>query len=131
MSSSGQKRGRVRRLSTFGGEADVGPSELLGELLVNPPATVVTTPNPAPSKTTCDRAAWYNHGPDMPSSRAKLTVGDLKSELSRWSDETPVTFRSPLQEQEFRFYLYRPADNLLVLEINEFSETAPVALPSS
>jgi hypothetical protein len=31
-----------------------------------------------------------------------LTFGDLKSELSRWSDETPVTFRSPLNEQEFR-----------------------------
>jgi len=29
---------------------------------------------------------------------AILTVGDLKSELSRWSDETPVTFRSPLRE---------------------------------
>jgi hypothetical protein len=33
-----------------------------------------------------------------------LTVGDLKSELSRWSGETPVMFRSPLKEQEFRFY---------------------------
>jgi hypothetical protein len=37
-----------------------------------------------------------------------LTVGDLKSELSRWSDETPVTFHSPLKEQEFRFYRYGP-----------------------
>jgi hypothetical protein len=45
-----------------------------------------------------------------------LTVGDLKSELSRWADETPVTFRSPLNEQKFRFYRYRPAENLLVLE---------------
>ena len=60
-----------------------------------------------------------------------LTVGDLKSELSRWSDETRVTFCSPLKEQEFRFYRYRPGENLLVLEINEFPETAPVALPSS
>jgi hypothetical protein len=32
-----------------------------------------------------------------------LTVGDLKTELSRWSDETPVNFYSPLREQEFRF----------------------------
>jgi hypothetical protein len=48
-----------------------------------------------------------------------LTVGDLKSELSRWSDETPVTFRSPLKEQEFRFYRYRPEKNVLALEINE------------
>jgi len=52
-----------------------------------------------------------------------LTVGDLKSELSRWSDDTPVTFRSPRKEQEFRFYRYRPGDKVLVLEINEFPET--------
>ena len=37
-----------------------------------------------------------------------LTVGDLKSELSRWSDDTPVTFRSPLKEQNYRFYLCVP-----------------------
>lgn len=60
-----------------------------------------------------------------------LTVGDLKSELSRWSDETPMTFRSPLKEQEFRFYRCRQEKNVLVLEINEFSETSPVALPGS
>src|SRR5229473_3620447 len=54
-----------------------------------------------------------------------LTVGDLKSELSRWSNETPVTFYSPLREQEFRFYRYRPSDSVLVLEINEFPETSP------
>jgi len=44
-----------------------------------------------------------------------LTVGDLKSELSRWSDDTPVTFRSPLKEQDYRFYRCRPGDNVLVL----------------
>jgi hypothetical protein len=60
-----------------------------------------------------------------------LTVGDLKSELSTWSDETPVTFRSPLKEQEFRFYRYSPGKNLLVLEINEFPETPPEALPGA
>jgi hypothetical protein len=60
-----------------------------------------------------------------------LTVGDLKSELSRWSDETPVTFHSPLREQEFRFYRYRPSDSVLVLEINEFPETCPLALPEA
>jgi hypothetical protein len=60
-----------------------------------------------------------------------LTVGDLKSELSRWSDDTPVTFRSPLKEREFRFYRYRPGENLLVLEINEFPETSSEALPSA
>src|ERR1700730_10575522 len=46
-----------------------------------------------------------------------LTVGDLKSELSRWSDDTPVTLYSPLREQEFRFYRYRPGASALVLEI--------------
>jgi hypothetical protein len=60
-----------------------------------------------------------------------LTVGDLKSELSRWSDETPVNFYSPLREQEFRFYRYRPGGNVLVLEINEFPETSPLALPEA
>jgi hypothetical protein len=60
-----------------------------------------------------------------------LTVGDLKSELSRWSDETPVTFHSPLREQDFRFYRYRPSDSVLVLEINEFPETSPLALPEA
>ena len=59
-----------------------------------------------------------------------LAVGDLKSELSRWSNETLVTFYSPLKEQEFRFYRYRPGDSVLVLEINEFPETPPVALPA-
>ena len=59
-----------------------------------------------------------------------LTVGDLKSELSR-SDETPVTFRSPLKEQEFKFYRYSPSENLLVLEINEFLETPPETLPGA
>jgi len=60
-----------------------------------------------------------------------LTVGDLKSELSRWSDETPVNFYSSLKEQEFRFYRYRPGENVLVLEINEFPETSPLALPEA
>jgi hypothetical protein len=60
-----------------------------------------------------------------------LTVGDLKSELSRWSDGTPVNFYSPLREQEFRFYRYRPDDSALFLEINEFPETSPLALPQS
>lgn len=60
-----------------------------------------------------------------------LTVGDLKSELSRWSDATPVTFYSPLKEQEFRFYRYRPGDSLLVLEINEFPEISPAAIPGA
>jgi hypothetical protein len=60
-----------------------------------------------------------------------LTVGDLKSELSRWSDETPVNFYSPLREQEFRFYRYRPGESVLVLEINEFPETPALAPPET
>jgi hypothetical protein len=60
-----------------------------------------------------------------------LTVGDLKTELSKWSDDTPVTFYSPLKEQEFRFYRYSPGARVLVLEVNEFPETSPVALPGA
>lgn len=59
-----------------------------------------------------------------------LTVGDLKSELSRWSDRTPVIFCSPLRKQEFRFYRYRAGDSVLVLEVNEFPETPEVVLPA-
>jgi hypothetical protein len=62
---------------------------------------------------------------------AILTVGDLKSELSRWSDDTPVTFFSPLKDQEFRFYRYRSDQSVLVLEINEFPETSSVVLPGA
>jgi hypothetical protein len=58
-----------------------------------------------------------------------FTVGDLKSELGRWSDDAPVAFYCPLREQEFRFYRYRPGEGSLVLEINEFPETSPAALP--
>ena len=57
-----------------------------------------------------------------------LTVGDLKSELSRWSDDAPVNFYSPLKEQEFRFYRYQPGQDALALEINEFPETSPAVL---
>ncbi|SDI91654.1 MULTISPECIES: hypothetical protein [Bradyrhizobium] len=60
-----------------------------------------------------------------------LTVGDLKSELSRWSDETPVTFHSPLKKQEFRLFRYQAGDSVLILEINEFPETSPLALPEA
>jgi hypothetical protein len=60
-----------------------------------------------------------------------LTVGDWKSELGRWSDGTSVTFYSPLREQEFRFYRYRPGTVALVLEINELPETLPAALPAA
>jgi hypothetical protein len=57
-----------------------------------------------------------------------LTVGDLKIELSRWADDTPITFRCPLRDQEFRFYRYHPDDNALAIEINEYPET-PQVLP--
>jgi hypothetical protein len=60
-----------------------------------------------------------------------LTVGDLKSELARWSDDAPVNFYSPLKGQEFRFYRYRSGEGALILEINEFPETLPVALPGT
>ena len=60
-----------------------------------------------------------------------FTVSDVKSELSRWSDDAPVTFFCPLKEQEFRFYRYRPGADCLVLEINEFPETSPEVLPGT
>jgi hypothetical protein len=60
-----------------------------------------------------------------------LTVGDLKSELARWSDDAPVNFYSPLKEQEFRFYRYQPGQDALVLEINEFPETSRVVPPGT
>jgi hypothetical protein len=60
-----------------------------------------------------------------------LTVGDLKTELARGSDDAPVNFYSPLKEQEFRFYRYRPGADALILEINEFPETSPVVLPGA
>jgi mRNA-degrading endonuclease RelE of RelBE toxin-antitoxin system len=67
----------------------------------------------------------------MPEPIPILTVGDLTSELSRWSEETPVKFYSPLREQEFRFYRYRSGESVLILEINEFPETSPLALPEA
>ena len=60
---------RVGNAVGFGGGGLRTEIELLVQLLVNPAATIVTTPHPAPSNPTCDRAAWYNDGPDMPSSR--------------------------------------------------------------
>jgi hypothetical protein len=72
----------------------------------------------------------YQEGSLMTEPVPLLTVGDLKSELSRWSDDTPVTFESPLKAQEYRFYRYRPGDKALVLEINEFPET-PAVLPGA
>lgn len=43
--------------------------------------------------------------------------------------DTPVTFRSPLKEQEFRFYRYQHGDKVLVLEISEFPESSPQVQP--
>jgi hypothetical protein len=42
-----------------------------------------------------------------------------------------VNFYSPLREQEFRFYRYQPGHRVLVLEINEFPETPPLATPET
>jgi hypothetical protein len=60
-----------------------------------------------------------------------LTVGDLKSELARWSDDAQVNFYSPLKEQEFRFYRYRPGTDVLVLEINAFPEDLTIVVPDA
>src|SRR3981081_4444098 len=70
-----------------------------------------------------------------------LTVGDPKSELNQWSDETPVKFYSPLKEQEFRSYRYRSLDGFFEGRLSKWrrqmrfcpasSPTTTVALPSS
>ena len=59
-----------------------------------------------------------------------LTVGDLKSEPNRWSNETPVTFYSPLENRNLDFTDTGPSDSVLVLEINEFPETPQVVRPA-
>ena len=91
----------------------------------------IKTAHPETGQNAASSPAWNAiKGSSMMEPVPLLTVGDLKSELSRWSNETPVTFYSPLREQEFRFYRYRPGDSVLVLEINEFPETSPVVLPA-
>lgn len=60
-----------------------------------------------------------------------LTVGDLRSELSRWHDDTPVTFRSPLKEREYSFYRFQSGDHLLVVELNDYPEAPTVLRPGA
>jgi hypothetical protein len=56
-----------------------------------------------------------------------ITVGELKTELNRWPDHAAVTFRCPLQEQEFRFYRFQsPSTEVVVIELNQYPETLPV-----
>ena len=54
-----------------------------------------------------------------------LTVGDLKAELARWRDYTPITFHSPLREQEYRFYRFRRSGDALLIDLNAYPETPP------
>jgi len=57
-----------------------------------------------------------------------ITVGELKSELSGWPDHAAVTFRCPLQQQEFRFYRFQsPSTNVVEIELNQYPETPAVA----
>jgi hypothetical protein len=61
-----------------------------------------------------------------------FTVGDLRAELDNWDDETVITFRSPLQQQEFRFYRFqRLSRRKLEIAINQFPETPVVKPPSN
>lgn len=66
----------------------------------------------------------------IPSQAAELpiiTVGELKTELSRWPDQAAVAFRCPLQEQEFRFYRFQsPSEDVVQIELNQYPETPPV-----
>jgi len=43
--------------------------DVVFQLLVDPAATIVTTPYPAPDEPTVDRATRDNDGPDMPARR--------------------------------------------------------------
>jgi hypothetical protein len=68
--------------------------------------------------------------------RLEFCQGDRLSMLVSQSSSpsgAPVKTDVParLDEQEFRFCRYRSAENLLVLEINEFPETSPEVLPSA
>ncbi len=57
-----------------------------------------------------------------------ITVGELKIELRRWPDNAAVTFRCPLQGQEFRFYrVQSPARDIVQFELNQYPETPAVA----
>ena len=57
-----------------------------------------------------------------------ITVGELKAELSRWPDGAAVTFRCPLQQQEFRFYRFQsPLKDVVQIELNQYPETPAVA----
>ena len=56
-----------------------------------------------------------------------ITVGELKAELNRLPEHAAVTFRCPLQEQEFRFYrLQSPLQDVVEIELNQYPETPPV-----
>lgn len=67
---------------------------------------------------------------EVPSQTAEppiITVGELKAELSRLPEHAAVTFRCPLQEQEFRFYrLQSPSQDVVEIELNQYPETPPV-----
>ena len=59
-----------------------------------------------------------------------ITVGELRSELSRLEDNAAVTFRCPLHDQELRFYRVQSlSKDIVQIELNQYPET-PVVLPS-
>ena len=67
---------------------------------------------------------------EIPSQAAEppiITVAELRVELGRWPDNATVTFRCPLQHQEFRFYrVQSPAKEVVQLELNQYPETPPI-----
>jgi len=58
-------------MASDGGRASMQSAEVevVFQLLVDPAATIVTTPYPAPGEPTVDRATRDNDGPDMPTRR--------------------------------------------------------------
>lgn len=49
-----------------------------------------------------------------------LTVGQLKRELQKWSDDTEITFGETMAGAELNFYRFKKRDDkLLHIELNE------------
>jgi hypothetical protein len=74
-----------------------------------------------------DGRAAMNDIPRQTTEPTIITVGELKAELSRWQDNAAVTFRCPLQSQDFRFYrIQTPSNDVVQIELNQYPETPPV-----
>lgn len=56
-----------------------------------------------------------------------ITVGELISELCRWPDHAAITFQSPLQPQELRFFRIQARSKGAVdIELTPAPESVPI-----